>query len=434
MTELLGDTSLASISRSLRYDTTDLEAHYRDARERAEAVDPTLRAFVDEENRWERIDRALERVRSRFPDPESRPPLYGVPVGIKDVFRTADLPTRAGSDVPAEALSGAEAEAVSRLTDAGAVVLAKTVTAEFACFESGPTRNPHDPDHTPGGSSSGSAAAVAAGLCPLALGTQTIGSTNRPAAFCGIVGVKPSHDRIPIDGTIAVAPSIDHVGFFTQHVEGAELAAGVLYDDWRAGDDPPELSRIGVLEGPYLEQADDVGREHFRRHVDRLDAAGYTTVRIDPFGEDIEEINERHEAIMSAEMAMGHDARFSEYGDRYADATAEFVHEGRETSVETLARARSGRGKLRERLHETFETHDLDVLVSPAAPGPAPEGLESTGDPIMNLPWTHSGLPSVTVPASRTDDGLPMALQCVSRFGRDEWLLSWCRSVEEALR
>lgn len=433
MTDLLGDAPLSPASRSLRFETTDIETYYGDLRDRIERIDPTIRAFVDEENRWGRVDRAIDRVRARFPDPEARPPLYGVPVGIKDVFQVAGLETRAGSRVPPEELSEPEAEVVSALTDAGAIVLGKTVTAEFACFEPGPTRNPHDPEHTPGGSSSGSVAAVAAGLCPLALGTQTIGSTNRPAGFCGIVGVKPSYGRIPAEGTIAVAPSLDHVGFFTGDVAGAELAAGVLYEDWRAGDAPPELSRIGVLEGPYLEQAGDVARDHFGSHVDRLEASGYETVRVDPF-ENIDRINDRHETVMAAEMAIAHEDRFSSYGDRYSESTAEFIREGRDVSVQELASGRTGRSALRDRLHDTFETHDLDVLVSPAAPGPAPEGLDSTGDPIMNLPWTHSGLPTVTVPASKTDAGLPMGLQCSTRFGRDEWLLPWCRSIEKALR
>lgn len=426
------DEPLAPLARGLRTGETDPAAVLDRLEDRFAAVEPTVRAFLDEDGRWDRLDTVADRLAGRYPVPGTRPALYGVPVGVKDVFHVDGFDTRAGADLPPSALAGPEAPAVTALREAGALVAGKTVTAEFAYFDPGPTRNPHDPGHTPGGSSSGSAAAVAAGLCPLALGTQTVGSVNRPAAFCGIVGVKPSHGRIPTGGVIPVAPSVDDVGFFTQDLAGARLAAGVLYDEWRAEDPPDERPTVGALAGPYLDRATETGREHFRRHVERLEAAGLAVRRVDPF-EDVAAVVERHDRLVAAEAALSHGEWYPAYGDRYADATVDLVEEGLAVAVDELAAARRGRAALRERVHEAIADQEVDILVSPASPGPAPAGIDDTGDPVMNAPWTHAGLPTVTLPASETDDGLPVGLQCTARFGADEWLLAWCESLRAAL-
>lgn len=432
MTATTTNAPLASLVRRFRIGDLTPNAHLERLRDRVEAVDPTIRALLAEDDRWARLERDATAVESRYSDPAHRPPLYGVPVGVKDIFHAEGFETRAGSEVPPTELAGPEASTVTSLKEAGAVLLGKTVTTEFAYFESGPTRNPHDTDHTPGGSSSGSAAAVAAGLCPLALGSQTIGSVNRPAAFCGVVGVKPSYGRIPIDGVLPVAPSVDHVGYFTQDVAGATLAAGVLFDDWRADDEPPTLERIAAVDGPYLEQASATGREHFQSHVERLDAAGYGVERLE-FFPDLDDVNRRHNRLVAAETALSHAELFPEHGDDYAAATADLIREGHGVAVEELAAARAGRSALREQVHSVLDDGEFDVIISPAAPGPAPEGIGSTGDPVMNLPWTHAGLPTVTLPASVTEDGLPIGLQCSARYGFDEWLLSWCRELSAAL-
>lgn len=431
MTDLLAESALSDLARLLRTDETDPTDCLGTLQDRFETAEPTVRAFVDEPA-WEQLEHEAEVLAASHLEPGNRPPLYGVPVGVKDIFHVDGLPTKAGADVPAAELGGPQGSAVTALGEAGASVLGKTVTAEFAHFEPGPTRNPHAPEHTPGGSSSGSAAAVAAGLCPLALGTQTIGSVTRPAAFCGVVGVKPSYGRIPTDGVFPAAPSVDHVGYFTQDLAGAHLAAGVLCEGWRAGDDPPPLETVGVVDGPYLDGATDVGRAQFRAHVERLEAAGFDVCRIELFP-DIESVTERHERLVAAEMALSHDELYPKYGDRYADQTAELIEEGRTVSVGELSDARAGRQKLRRAISDRMDAHGLDIVVSPAAPGPAPAGLDTTGDPIMNLPWTHAGVPTVTVPASKTDGDLPVGVQCATRFGDDERLLRWCRRIGAAL-
>ena len=429
MNKLLADAKLADVTRALRRGQRKPGVVLDEIRTRFTAAEAEVQAFVSTPD-WTELERERRLLEDRFP--ERKPPLYGIPVGVKDIFHVEGFETRAGSEIPPEALRGQEASVVTRLRKAGAFVLGKTVTAEFAYFSPGPTRNPHNLAHTPGGSSSGSAAAVAAGLCPLALGTQTIGSINRPAAFCGVVGVKPSYGRVPTDGVVPVAPSVDTVGYFTQDFAGAQLAAGVLYDDWRAGDDAPPLETVGVVDGPYLDSASSEGRAHFERHVDQLRADGFDVRRVECIP-DIESVNERHELLVAAETALSHSDLTPRYEERYAKATRELLETGRAVTVDALCEARAGRRRLRQELHERMDDHDLDILVTPAAPGPAPAGIDSTGDPVMNLPWTHAGVPAVTVPVSDADDGLPVGLQCVTRFGDDEWLLPWTTGIQSAL-
>lgn len=417
---------LDEAARALREGRREPIDYVEELYDRIEATEADVRAWVDgpKPRAWSEAEATA--LAERYPDPDDRPPLYGVPVGIKDIVHVTPLPTRAKSDLPPGELVGPEATLVTTLREAGAIAFGKTVTTEFAHFDPGPTRNPHELGHTPGGSSSGSAAAVAAGMCPLAVGTQTIGSVIRPASFCGIVGFKPSYGRIPIDGVIPDAPSVDTLGLFTQDVAGVERAASVCVDGWtdEAVADRPTL---GVPEGPYLDQADDDGRRAFEGAVDDLAADGYDVRRVDPF-DDLEAINERHEALVAAEMAEVHQEWFDAYEDRYAAPTANVIREGRSVSVGTAADARSGRLRLRESLAEAASDEGIDVWISPAAPGPAPEGIDSTGDPIMNLPWTHSGTPAVTVPAG-TVDGLPVGLQCTAGFGDDERLLAWADGI-----
>ena len=423
------DAPLVEIARELRTETISPAVYLDRIQSRFESIESDLRSFLNEPNRWERIEREIDIIQQRWPESDTRPPLFGVPVGVKDIFHTQGLPTRAGSEVPPEALAGEEAAIVSRLKSAGAIVLGKTVTTEFAYFDPGPTRNPHNLKHTPGGSSSGSAAAVAAGLCPLALGSQTIGSVNRPASFCGVVGVKPSYGRLSVDGVLPVAPSVDHVGYFTQSVSGARLAAGILYDQWRTGDEPEERPTLGAVQGAYLDQASDVAKRHFETTVERMDDAEFNVRRINLFS-DIDDINGRHDRLVAAETALSHAALYPDYGEDYSEELRKLIKRGLDVDTEEVCVSRRSRMELREEIHERMAEDDIDVLVSPGAPGPAPKGLDSTGDPVMNAPFTHAGVPTATIPASKTDDGLPMAIQCTARFGDDEWLLEWCSEIE----
>jgi Asp-tRNA(Asn)/Glu-tRNA(Gln) amidotransferase A subunit family amidase len=372
-------------------------------------------------------------VRERWPDEGEWPALYGVMVGVKDVFRARGLPTRAGSRLPAAAFAGEEAASVQRLREAGAVVLGKTVSTELAYYEPGRTRNPRAAGRTPGGSSSGSAAAVAAGQCPLALGTQTIGSVCRPAAFCGVVGFKPSHERVPRDGVVPLAPSYDHVGVLAASVEWARRAAAVLLDGWR--DEAPPAGRrptLGVPVGPYLEAAEPLARHHLRAVQRRLASAGWP-VREVPAMADFAAVAARHHRLVAAEAAAAHGRLLDEHRDILRPRTVDLIERGRRVPAEEAEAAREARFTLRRELEAARGAAGVDLWLSPAAPGPPPAGLATTGDPVMNLPWTQAGLPTVALPAGGTPDGLPLGVQLTARLGADEALLAWAAELAPVL-
>jgi Asp-tRNA(Asn)/Glu-tRNA(Gln) amidotransferase A subunit family amidase len=432
-----------------------------------DARDGAIQALVPEEGRRERLLREAERLESRFPDPEERPALFGVLVGVKDIFRVAGLPTRAGSTLPEALFEGPEAPCVTALREAGALILGKTHTTEFAYFEPGPTRNPRALDHTPGGSSSGSAAAVAAGYCDVALGSQTVGSVIRPAAFCGVVGFKPTYDRISREGVIPFSPSMDHVGLLASAAITMMPTASWVLREW----EPAAVFRpqpvLGVPVGPYLEQASRAALAAYRRQIDLLQDHGYD-VRDVPALPDIDAVNRRHRRIIAAEMAAVHALWYPAFAERYRPRTAAIIREGQaviaeeagelaeslaniaaradevrrgrvppdaeqaRAKMEAVLRERFGGAMpaLRDELQGRMAEARIDVWVCPAATGPAPKGLHSTGDPAMNLPWTHAGMPAVTVPAGTADNGLPFGLQLVAAAGGDEALLRFAAEIE----
>jgi len=410
----------------------DLLPRLDEVEERFGAREPEVMALVPEDGRFERLRREAHALLERYPDEGARPPLFGTFVGVKDIFRVDGFATRAGSKLPPDLFQGREAESVTALKNAGALILGKTITTEFAYFAPGPTRNPRNPEHTPGGSSSGSAAAVGAGFCSLALGTQTIGSITRPAAFCGVVGYKPSYDRISRAGVIPLSPSLDHVGMFTPDVGGARRAASVLCRDWELVIGNWGLPVLGIPEGPYLAGVTEEGLAHFRAVCERLAGSGYEIkpVQVMP---DFEDIRARHNLIVAGEAARVHAEWFSRYGDLYHEKTADLLRRGQSISDTELAGALAGRERLRRELMSSMDEHGIDIWISPAARGPAPKGLDSTGDPVMNLPWTHAGLPTVGLPSGRSAGDLPLGLQLAARWYADEALLAWASDLEAVL-
>lgn len=423
--------SPGSIRARRAADAKELTRAISTLEERFGQVEPSVQAFLPEPGRFERLRRETTALAKRFPQPDERPSLFGAFVGVKDIFRVDGFPTRAGSQGPSEALDGPEAEVVTRMRDAGALVVGKTVTTEFAYFAPGPTRNPHNLRHTPGGSSSGSAAGVAAGLCDLALGTQTIGSVIRPAAFCGVVGFKPSYGRVPAEGVIPLSPSLDHVGLLARSMADASLAASVVCHTWSTRSQPTS-PRLGVPEGPYLGHADADALAHFRAVLEALEASGAQLVHIDVFG-DFDAVRARHDLILAAEAAQVHAAWFDAFADFYHPRTRELIERGRRVSEQALSEARQGMDRLRHELSALMANHGLDAWVAPSAPGQAPEGLDSTGDPIMNLPWTQAGLPAFGLPSGWGEDSLPLGLQIVGGWDQDEALAALAAWVEGRL-
>jgi len=416
---------------ALRRGEMGVEAFVAAVCDRIDAVDPQLHAFVAERDRRGRLRREVRAATERWPDPADRPPLFGVPVGVKDVIRVDGLETRAGSGVDPRVLAGPEATVVTRLRDAGAVVAGKTVTAEFANFTPGPTRNPHNHAHTPGGSSSGSAAAVAAGLVPVALGTQTVGSVIRPAAFCGVVGFKATHGRLPIDGVIPHSPTFDTLGTFTRDVASAAVVAPTVWTNWRdAGNHRPPV--LAVPDGPYLDGLDMVGGAAFTTQRDRLEDAGFE-VRDVALLADIAELTSASSIVNRFELAQTHALWFDAHRDGYHERTAAAIEHGRTISRTEYEAALVVSQRSVAALDARTDELGIDLLLAPSAPGPAPLGLETTGDPRMNLPWTVAGRPALSIPAGTTGTGLPLGLQVIGRRDADEALLHWGAAIEVAL-
>jgi len=424
--ELIKPHSLAAIAKALRSGHMDLIGYVEEMCARVTEIDPRVEALLPEPERLERLRAEVGELQARFPNPEERPPLYGVLIAVKDIFHVSGFVTRAGAEVPPHLFAGSEAAVVSLLRDAGALILGKSVTTEFAYFEPGPTRNPQNPAHTPGGSSSGSAAAVAAGLCALALGTQTIGSVTRPAAFCGTVGFKPTLDRLPTKGLVYFSRTIDQVGLFTQDVAGMALAASVLCRDWRPDFVRGVLPALGIPVGPYLDPVEPEAMAAFEKQVRCLEERGFTVERV-PVLADIEELNHLHRQMVFAEFAREHAEIYAQHAALYRPRTAEIIEIGRKVSEEELAAARANCARLRAELEAQMAEAGIDLWVCPAACGPAPAGIHATGDPNMSLPWTHTGMPVVNLPAGYSGNRLPLSLQFIAPFGADEALLSWAQ-------
>ncbi|HET6597186.1 MAG TPA: amidase [Anaerolineales bacterium] len=395
--------------------------------------EPSVLAFLPDEKRFDRLYDEAEALILAYPDLIQRPLMFGALLGVKDIFHVEGFSTQAGSRLPSEVFQGTEAKSVSRLLDAGALFFGKTVTTEFAYFSPGPTRNPHDSEHTPGGSSSGSAAAVAAGFCHIALGTQTIGSIIRPASFCGVVGVKPTYDRISRAGVIPLSPSLDHVGFFVPDVESAVNGARVLYTDWDEPTQPLKKPRLGIPEGPYMQSVSQDSLAHFERVYKLLEEAGYELQRIQAMP-GFKEIQSRHDVILSAEAAAVHADWFGEHEDLYSSKLTDLIRRGQSVTHSQLQTALAERDTFRADMRRTFLDHNIDIWIAPSTTGPAPKGLDSTGDPVMNLPWTQAGLPAMNLPAGKSQEGLPLGLQIVGNWYKDESLLFWAKDLEKVLR
>jgi len=394
--------------------------------------EPAVLAMIPEEDRFARLHADAETLVLAYPDLITRPSLFGALVGVKDIFQVERFTTQAGSRLPSDLLQGTEAVSVTRLKEMGALIFGKTVTTEFAYFFPGPTRNPHNPEHTPGGSSSGSAAAVAAGFCNLALGTQTIGSIIRPAAFCGVVGFKPTYERISREGVIPLSPSLDHVGFFTPDVETAIHAARVLFKDWNAPTASDKKPTLGIPEGPYLACASDYALSCFNAICQSLSEAGYELRRV-RIMDDFQEIRNRHDVIMSAEAAHVHADWFTQFENLYSTKFTELIKRGQSITDSQLQAAFTAVDVFRDLMTQTMSDNHIDLWICPPTIGPAPRGLDSTGDPVMCLPWTQIGSPAINIPTGKNEEGLPMGLQLVGKWNADESLLAWAKEIEKVV-
>lgn len=407
---------------------------------RIDAVEPTVRA-------WVHLDReaAATVARQREAECEQKRflgPLHGVPFALKDIFDAAGLPTTAGAGTFAHRTPSEDASAVARLRAAGGIVLGKVTTTAFAFLDPSPTRNPWNPEHTPGGSSSGPAAAVAARMVPLALGSQTVGSVLRPAAYCGVVGLKPSHGRISVGGVVPLAWSFDHVGIFARTVEDCAIALDVMsgtdradslssaagIDEYAAAVAHPVAPRLGVL-GSLIERATPEMAGHLREIADAFRSSGALVADVELPGS-YAGLHEAGNVIVRAEAAAYHAPMFERHAALYPPKIREAIEQGRGVRAVDYLAAQSRRRAFRDDMSPVAARYD--ALLLPVAPDSAPRGLASTGDPYFCAPWSFAGMPAIALPSGVDARGLPRSVQLVGACLAEARLLNaaaWCERV-----
>ena len=398
---------------------------------RVEAVEPDVQAWAYFDPEHARAQaRALDQARK-----EGKPlgPLHGLPVGIKDIVDTADMPTEDGTVLHAGRRPLRDAAVVAMLRAAGAVIFGKTVTTELATYSPGKTRNPHDCAHTPGGSSSGSAAAVAAGMVPLAIGTQTNGSVIRPAAFCGVVGFKPTHGLVPRTGILRQSRALDTVGVMARTVPDVALVMETIAGCHEDDPDTRPIARIPftavVAEEPPLPPSLAFVRTPLWERVDAEAAAAFDEL-VAHLGDRVETLDlpaamaaawDWHRTIMEADIASSFVVEYERGKDELSESLRAQIERGRKVLAVDYLHALAQAARLADGFRDVFDRYD--AILTPAAPGAAPRGLETTGDPSFCTLWTLAGMPAVTLPLLATEKGLPIGVQLVGRRGDDARLL-----------
>jgi Asp-tRNA(Asn)/Glu-tRNA(Gln) amidotransferase A subunit family amidase len=427
--------SATDASRAIREGAFSSEQLVQACLARVQEADDGIQAwaFLDPEHALTQA-RARDRDRS---EGRAMGPLHGIPVAIKDIIDTCDMPTEDGTALHAGRTPAMDATVVALLRASGAVIMGKTVTTECATYTPGKTRNPHNPEHTPGGSSSGSAAAVAAGMVPLALGSQTNGSVIRPASYCGVHGFKPTHGLIPRQGILKLSRALDHVGAFARSVEDLALITETLVGwdiddpDTRprasipfreiAAQEPPLPPLLGFIKPPVWDRAEADTKEAFAELVGQLSDC---IVEIDLPSSTAEAL-EWHRTIMEAEMAANLDREFEKGSEKLSESLRTQLGRGREILALEYQRALARIPILNAGFEEIFER--CDALITPSAAGTAPKGLGSTGDPSFCTLWTLCGMPALNLPLMQGANGLPLGVQLVGPRDSDARLLRTAR-------
>jgi Asp-tRNA(Asn)/Glu-tRNA(Gln) amidotransferase A subunit family amidase len=398
-------------------------------------LEASLKAIREQEadvQAWAHLADDCARVLAeKLRDSVARSDLHGVPFAVKDIYDSADLPTEWGTPVQKGRVPTRDCALVAKLLELGAVLVGKTHTTAFAYYDAAPTRNPHKLAHTPGGSSSGSAAAVACGMVPLALGSQTQGSVLRPASFCGVVGFKPTFGKLPLEGVMPFAPTLDHAGLFTSTVADMQVVWQALgyaseadpCDTITSIDWPPPSSPAAEVDAAMLGCLES--------SLSRLAQSGFRIQHVPrpPFFDDLPEALR---TVMYFEAAREHGAMFEEHGAAVGDKLATLLAEGLRISEEDYQVAIASIDEARA----AFATWSAEnaIIATPAAMGPAPRGLDSTGDPRSNAPFTALGVPAISIPMGSSPDGLPLGLQLVAASGDESRLLATARAIERMLQ
>jgi len=372
-----------------------------------------------------------------------RGPLHGIPIGIKDIIYTNGVQTQGGSKFLENFVPDYDATVVTRLKDASAIILGKTATTEYASYDPAQTCNPYNTEHTPGGSSSGSAASVAARMVPAALGSQTGGSISRPAAYCGLVGFKPTYGRVSVYGVLPLSFSLDHIGPLTRSVEDAAIVFQTIggfdpCDPLSVNREVPDCiqvvntplerpPRIGLIRSYFEDNADDAMRGATELAIEAF-KAGHAEVREIVLPKSFKNIHNKHRLIMYAEGAAYHAERFERNAKKFGPNIRQLIQEGLLLPAVAYADARQHQLAFRSAMRSVF--NNVDILLTPATLTPAPKGLSSTGDPSFNAPWSHAGLPTVVLPVTLSN-GLPCGIQLIGPEWKEDRLLQiahWCET------
>jgi len=410
--------------------------------DRIETLGPSLKA-------WVYLNRATVLAEAEARDREMAGgappgPLHGVPVGVKDIYYTAGIPTTACSKVYEHFVPEFDAAPVALLKRAGAIMLGKTVATEFACMDPSPTVNPWNAAHTPGGSSSGSAVAVASRMCPAALGSQTVGSVLRPASYNGVVGFKPSYGRVSRHGVIPVSWSLDTMGWMTRTVEDAALLLKVMAgpddnDPVAAAREVPDYAEalrtpappsVGVIRQFFLDHADEETRQHVGAMVERLTEAGAEVEEL-PLPDSMATAIEDQQIIMAVEGSTFHEPMYRRQAMDYQPGIRAMIQRGLDTDAVTYSRAMERRQQFITDMRKLAER--VDVLLTPSTPTPPLPDLTNTGNTMYQGPWTSCGLPAITLPSGLSASGVPLGLQLVGAYMGEAGLLGAARWCEEAL-
>jgi aspartyl-tRNA(Asn)/glutamyl-tRNA(Gln) amidotransferase subunit A len=416
--------------------------------ELAESILQRIDGLESQLKAWVYLDREAvladaEMRKAELDSGASLGPLHGVPIALKDIYYTVGIPTTACSKVYADFVPTYDATTVALLKRAGAIILGKTVTTEFACMDPSPTLNPWNAAHTPGGSSSGSAVAVASRMCAAAMGSQTVGSVLRPASYNGVVGLKPTYGRVSRYGVIPVSWSLDTMGWMSRTVEDAALLLQVMagpdpqdpvasrreVPDYLAGLAAPQPPRIGLLRGFFHENADEETRQHLQDVVQRLAQAGAKVEEL-ALPDSINTAVEDQRTIMTVEGASFHQPMYERQANDYQPLLREMIGRGLETDATTYSRALERRLRFITDMQVLAE--QVDVLLTPSTPTPSLPDVTNTGNTMFQGPWTSCGLPAITVPSGLAASGLPLGMQLIAAPFQEERLLAaarWCESV-----
>ena len=400
---------------------------------RIETADRNLRAWVSVNASGARADAA--RADDELARGDVLGVLHGIPIGIKDIVDVAGTVTGAGSPLRMKSDSPAERDAVlvTALRQAGAIIIGKTVTTQFARFDPPPTQNPWAAERTPGGSSSGPAAAVAAGMVPAAIGSQTGGSITRPASYCGVCGMKPTFQTVSLDGVVPMASSLDHPGPIAQTVGDLRIMLQALTGTECVESRIPAMSRLklGRLRQFFEDRVDLQLNDALDATFNRFASAGATIIDID-VPREFSEVLVHHRRIMATEAATWHRERFREHRDDYGPRVASLIEEGLRTNFDDYSASKAHQQALTKAMAAQFQ-HSIDAMLTPATTGPAPDAA-TTGDPCMNAPWSYTGLPTVSFPISLSEDRLPLAIQLAGPHRHDWRLLDVAEVCERLLQ